>query len=175
MIPRGMAQCIKGEIDAFAAQPEVAEHALDDAGRQLEPIDQIRRGEDAIAGLPAEILDTSRGVDGVAEEDDLRLNGSHLASDQRTAMQSSAEIDGATEFAPIFVRLSSERVKGVETGPDAAGLADPFFELPCCDQFVADIAVDFGSTTVHQMTHRLSEGRPRKSLRQPPAAQSVAP
>jgi hypothetical protein len=24
-------------------------------------------------------------------------------------------------------------------------LADPSFELPCCDQFVADIAVDFAA------------------------------
>src|SRR5208337_2865881 len=142
---RGLAQCVEGKIDAFAAQPEVTERAFDNPGRQLEPIDQIRRSKDAIAGLPAEVLDSSRGVDGVAEEDDLRLDRPHLAGDHRTAMQRGAEIDGNAEFTPVFARLSGERVKSAEASRYATGLAYPFFELPCRDQFVADVAVDFAA------------------------------
>ena len=60
-------------------------------------------------------------------------------------MQPGAKIDGSAKFAPVLARLSSERVKGVETGPDAVALADPVIELPCRDQFVSDVAVDFST------------------------------
>ena len=91
--PRRLGQRVEREVGAFAAQPEVAERAFGDAGRQLEAIDQVGRSEHAIAGLPAEILDAGRGVDGVAEENDLLLHRSHLAGHHRTAMQPGAEID----------------------------------------------------------------------------------
>src|SRR5271170_2593944 len=55
-------QRIERHIVLLAAQPQTPERALRDAGRQLELIDQVRRGEHAFAGLPAHFLDAGRGV-----------------------------------------------------------------------------------------------------------------
>ena len=67
-------------------------------------IDQIRGGEHAVARLPAHFLDAGRGVDGVAEEDDLLLYRTHFAGHHGTAMHPGAEIHCGAEFATVFGR-----------------------------------------------------------------------
>ena len=122
---RRLGQRIKREIGALAAQPQVPKRPFGDSGRQFETIDQIRRGEHAVAGLTAKLLDARRGVDRVAEENDLLPFRAHLAGHHRTAMEPGSRSDGHAEFAAVIGRVSSQLVDGGETGPDAPAVSGP--------------------------------------------------
>ena len=114
-----------------------------DPGRQFEAIDQLGRGDHTIAGLTAKFLNARRGVDGVAEKNDLPFDRAHLAGHHRTAMKSSSDSDGRPEFTAAIGRRSAQLVDGAEAGRDAAAIGDSLLELPGRDQFIADVAMDF--------------------------------
>jgi len=65
-----LCQRVECELGAFAAQADVAERGFGDAGRQFEAINEVGRGEQAVAGFPTEFLDACGGVDSVAEKDE---------------------------------------------------------------------------------------------------------
>src|ERR1700677_3664131 len=138
-------QRLERHVVFLAAQPQTPERALGDAKGQFEPVDQVCGSEHAIAGLSAHFLDTSGGVDGVAEEDDFLLHRAHLAGDHGTAMQPGAEIRGGAEFADIFWRETRQTLHRGEAGRYAMGVRNALRELPGRDQLIADIAVDFAA------------------------------
>ena len=117
---RRLRQRVEREVGALAAQPKIAKRAFGDSRRQFEAIDQLSRGDHTIAGLTAKLLDARRGIDGVAEKNDLPLHRAHLAGHHRTAMEPGSHRDGHAEFASVVGRASGQLVDGGETGRDAA-------------------------------------------------------
>src|ERR1700677_2159911 len=140
---RRFRQRVEREVGALAAQPQIAKRASGDSARQFEAIDQIGRGEHAIACLTAKLLDARRGIDGVAEKNDLPLHRAHLAGHHGTAMKPGPHRDGCAELSAVVGRPSCEFVDGGETGRDTPAVSDSLLELPGRDQLIADIPMDF--------------------------------
>ena len=78
-----------------------------------------------VACLTAKVLDARRGIDGVAEKNDLPLHRSHLAGHHRAAMKSGPYCNGRAEFAAIVGRAFRKLVDSGETGRDAPAVTTP--------------------------------------------------
>src|SRR6185437_11827426 len=142
---RRLRQRIEPKLGPLATQPQVAERAFGDSGRQFEAIDQLGRGDDPLARLTAKLLDARRGVDRVAEKNDLLLYRAHFAGHHRTAMEPGPDREAHPEFAGVVGRAAGESLHRAETRFDAARRRDPVLERPGRDEFVADIAVDLAA------------------------------